>query len=182
MSLLIDNLRDYAARFPTEQSKAHQFIDFLTRNNVASFDRELREGHITGSAWLLNPALNSVLLTHHRKLDIWVQLGGHADGNTDAIGVAMQEAQEESGITGIEILLQGSILDIDRHTIPARGNDPAHYHYDLRFALRAQTESYIISQESKDLRWVPLEKIEMLSDEDSLLRMRDKWDALAKTL
>ena len=56
-------------------------------------------GHLTGSAWIVDASRTRTLLTHHRKLDKWLQLGGHADGDPDLLAVALREGREESGLT-----------------------------------------------------------------------------------
>ena len=94
---------------------------------------------------------------------------------------ALREAEEESGLTGFRALpLEGGpeILDVDVHEIPARKNEPAHLHYDVRFLLRAQTNAISISDESNDLRWCTPQEILGLSDEESLLRMLRKTAVL----
>ena len=98
-------------------------------------ERTLQAGHFTGSAWLVSQDGQRVLLTHHRKLDRWLQLGGHADGDADLARVALREAQEESGLAGLAV--EREIFDLDRHRIPARGDEPEHWHYDVRFVVRA---------------------------------------------
>ena len=130
-------------------------------------------GHVTASAFVLSPDQSSVLLTHHRKLDMWIQLGGHCDGIADAGFVALKEAYEESGLTRIN-RLQSTILDVDIHDIPAQKSDPAHLHYDVRFLFQAEAGEIAVSEESHDLAWVPLDDLEAKTQEASLLRMRDK--------
>jgi 8-oxo-dGTP pyrophosphatase MutT (NUDIX family) len=126
--------------------------------------------------------MDSVLLTHHRKLGGWFQLGGHADGDNNPIRVALKEATEESGIPYIRVLYP-EIFDLDIHTILARGTEPAHDHFDLRFALQtADSDDVIIGSESNDLRWVKIEDLHMFSNSESLLRMRDKWRHLKPSL
>ena len=116
-----------------------------------------------------------MLLTHHRRMNKWVQLGGHTDGDSDVLAAALREAGEESGIEGIRPL-SGDIFDIDVHRIPARGGEPAHYHYDIRFiATVTGSEDYTVSDESHDLAWVKIEKLTEYTTEDSMLRMRRKW-------
>lgn len=129
-------------------------------------------GHVTGSAFVLSPDATRVLLTHHAKLNIWVQLGGHCDGIEDARFVAQKEAYEESGLSRIT-LLSDDVFDIDIHEIPARKSDPAHLHYDVRFLMQATSETFTVSDESHALAWVPLDDLEAVSTETSLLRMRD---------
>ena len=133
--------------------------------------RSQLSGHLTGSAWIVNAARTQTLLTHHRKLDKWLQLGGHADGDPDLLAVAMREAREESGLTSVTPL-SGEIFDVDRHLIPERKNEPEHYHYDLRFLFEADgDEPLVVTNESKDLAWVELAEVARLNPEESMLRM-----------
>jgi len=128
-------------------------------------------GHLTGSAWIVNPDRTRTLLTHHHKLDKWLQLGGHADGDGDLLAVALREAREESGIAGVRAVA-AEIFDCDRHLIPARGAEPEHYHYDLRFMIEANpAEPLVISNESKDLAWVEIARVTTLNSEESMARM-----------
>jgi 8-oxo-dGTP pyrophosphatase MutT (NUDIX family) len=120
--------------------------------------------------------LDAVLLTQHRKLNRWLQLGGHVDGESDVLVSSVREAQEESGIDEIEVLL-ASPIDIDIHEIPARKDEPAHCHYDLRFLLMAKHENIQISEESIDLRWLPFSEIGDFIDELSMLRLHAKSQA-----
>jgi len=169
---LLDLIEDYLDRFSEEKNTVTKIQHFIEENE-SCFERELQIGHITGSAWILSADRSHALLTHHRKLDIWVQLGGHADGDSDIARVAMKEAEEESGLKGLSFV-QSMIFDIDIHEIPARGNDPVHFHYDCRFLLTAMDSDYVVSEESHDLRWVELSEIKNLTKESSILRMVEK--------
>ncbi len=95
----------------------------------------------------------------------------------DLANVALREADEESGLTGL--VVEGGIFDLDRHLIPARGNEPAHWHYDVRYVVRATAgEDFSISEESLDLAWKPIRAIAQDQDADaSLQRMARKWIA-----
>ena len=139
------------------------------------FERALTEGHITASAWITNPNRNLVLMTHHRKLDRWFQLGGHADGETDVLKVALSEAREESGLHGIRPLSE-HIFDVDVHFIPSHGAVAAHKHYDIRFLLEAADDQPLrgSERESKQLRWVSMEEVLQLNSEASIRRMVEK--------
>jgi 8-oxo-dGTP pyrophosphatase MutT (NUDIX family) len=133
--------------------------------------RSCAPGHLTGSAWVVSPDRTRTLLTHHLKLDKWLQLGGHADGDGDLLAVALREAREESGLAQVRAV-EEAIFDLDRHWIPARKADPAHYHYDLRFLIEADPrEPLAISSESNDLAWVELERVTALNPEESMARM-----------
>lgn len=166
-------LRDYLSRWPDEAATAEAFLDLLA-DPANSFVRERLEGHFTGSAWLVSSDGLRVLLTHHRKLDRWLQLGGHADGDVDLARVALKEAEEESGLDGLRVEA-GGIFDLDRHWIPERGDVPGHWHYDARYVVRADTnEDYVVGEESLDLAWREIAPLADDSDE-SLGRMARKW-------
>ena len=173
---LLDQLALYLARHPQESETIGRFTEFV-RTRPECFERSLLEGHVTGSAWIVDESRTKVLLTHHRKLDAWLQLGGHADGDPDVLAVALKEAEEESGLIGFEPLVDG-IFDLDIHRIPARKEAPEHLHYDVRYVLRPTgSTTYVVSEESHDLRWVPLDNVATLTTDPSMLRMVGKWRA-----
>jgi 8-oxo-dGTP pyrophosphatase MutT (NUDIX family) len=169
-------LRDYAQRWPGEAAVVDLFGDLLSMDDEADpFTRDRLEGHFTASCWLVDSSGKRVLLTHHRKLDRWLQLGGHADGDRDLARVALREAEEESGLDGLQV--EPVILDLDRHWIPARGEVPGHWHYDVRYVVRAgANEEYVVSDESHDLAWRDIARIAKDAGEDeSMRRMAAKW-------
>ena len=135
------------------------------------FERSLAIGHVTGSAWVVDPERRHALLTHHRKLGKWLQPGGHADGDPDTLRVAQREAREESSLEQIRVVSE-AIFDVDIHVIPARGAEPEHLHYDIRFLLEAGRGATLApSSESQSLAWVALGAIAKLNPEESILRM-----------
>lgn len=161
-----------------EQGYKDRMIEFLQQHEDA-FERSLSIGHFTASAWLVSNDGTQALLMHHAKLNLWVQLGGHCDGQTDILAVAIKEAQEESGILGIEPM-SIEIFDIDIHTIPASSKEPEHEHFDVRFILQVVSdEDFVKNSESKELRWVGLDKAELPTQERSVTRIFDKWKTLA---
>jgi 8-oxo-dGTP pyrophosphatase MutT (NUDIX family) len=169
---LIELIREYGLRHPDEDQVVQRFLGFLLEHERC-FERDCWAGHITGSAWLVNGSGTHVLLTHHRKLDRWLQVGGHSDGVADTLTVAITEAEEESGLP--VRVLDKRIFDLDVHEIPARKSDPAHYHYDVRFVLEAREENFQVSPESHDLAWVPVDGLREYTGEESVLRMARKW-------
>jgi len=162
---------------PEEQIYKDRMLAFLHEYPDA-FERSLQIGHFTASAWLLSKDGSQALLMHHAKLDLWVQPGGHADGDTDLLAVAIKEAQEESGILGIEPI-STEIFDIDIHEIPANTKEAAHEHFDVRFILRViSDEKFIQNAESKELRWVGCDISQLPTDQRSVVRMFEKWQKL----
>jgi 8-oxo-dGTP pyrophosphatase MutT (NUDIX family) len=164
----------YAQAHPAERDVATQFAQLMAEDPLAA-SRERRDAHLTGSAWLVSGDGRRVLLTHHRKLDRWLQLGGHADGDTDLGRVALREAEEESGLVGLAI--EPQVFDLDRHRIPARGGEPEHWHYDVRFVVRAGSdETFAVSDESHALAWRDIASLAAdVGADASLLRMARKW-------
>lgn len=135
------------------------------------FERSLLVGHITGSAWIVNPERTRVLLTHHRKLDRWLQLGGHADGDPNVLDVALREAREESGAEAVYPVTD-TIFDVDIHQIPLHHDEPAHFHYDVRYLFEMDDHMPLnISGESKELAWIDLNMVSEYTSDQSVLRM-----------
>src|SRR5262245_2750695 len=144
---ILNALEHYAASHPQELALVERFVRFV-RSEPRCFERDCWSGHVTGSAWLVDRSGSRVLLTHHRKLGRWLQLGGHSDGDPDSFAVAQREAREESGLI-VEPVTHaglrhgepvgepfGELFDVDIHPIPARGDEPEHAHFDARYALR----------------------------------------------
>ncbi len=170
----LDLLRDYARRHPTESGACAAFLDFAA-SGCDMYSRSRIDGHFTASCWLVSGDGERVLLTHHRKLGRWLQLGGHADDDSDLAAVCLREAEEESGLQGLEV--EPRIFDIDAHTIPARAVDPEHIHWDVRFVVRCRAaEQWQLSDESLALAWVPIAALAAdPSADESLRRMAGKW-------
>lgn len=174
---LLEELRVYRGYDDGEQSFVDRFIRLLRHPDA--FLRTHLPGHITGSAWITNEVGTEVLLTHHAKLDKWLQPGGHADGDENVIRVAAKEAEEETGLTEI-VLADDHIFDLDIHVIPERGDMPEHYHYDVRYLFRAsKTLPLVVTAESHALSWVKLDDIDRMSNHNtSMLRMARKMARL----
>jgi 8-oxo-dGTP pyrophosphatase MutT (NUDIX family) len=171
---LLKQLNRYRDQWSAEAGTVNRFIRFVETNSDC-FERSLLIGHVTGSAWVVDSSGKNVLLTHHKKLNRWLQLGGHTDGESDVLRSALREVEEESGISHLKVLNE-DIFDIDIHGIPGRGSEPEHFHYDVRFAFQVfGEETYTVSDESHDLSWVPIDSLEEFSCEESMLRMARKW-------
>ncbi len=173
-SSLVTLLHNYFPEASEEIESKQKMIAFI-QENPDCFERTLEYGHITGSAWLLNDDCSKALLMHHHKLDLWVQLGGHCDGDSNVLQVALKEAQEESGIEKI-VPVSCDIFDIDIHHIPGNSREKEHYHYDVRFLLRVVgNEQVIQNSESKELRWIDKNETSLPTQSLSVVRMFRKW-------
>src|SRR5258708_35124153 len=115
---------------PDEASCRQRMLELLD-TRADGFRRDAFPAHFTGSALVVSADGRQALLHHHRKLDRWLQFGGHCDGEEDFLKGAAREAREESGIEGL-ILASARPFDLDIHEIPAHGSEPAHFHYDVR--------------------------------------------------
>lgn len=149
-----------------------QTIDFVTQHE-RFWQRENLVGHLTGSAWVVSADRNSVLLLHHAKLDRWLQPGGHADASDENLAqTARREAVEECGLADLD-LLSAAIFDLDVHPIPARGPEPAHLHFDVRFIFQVpdNTKFQRNPLETKDIAWVLLDTLCAETTPESLRRM-----------
>lgn len=190
---LLNLLHQHKPFDATEQTMTNDTIAFVEQHPDC-FERSLftgqsRLGHVTGSAWIVSSDRQQdhpvrdhpvrVLLIHHRKLDRWLQPGGHAEGDPNVAAVALREAREETGLTSLQFVDVGGgsppIFDVDIHTIPARGNVPEHLHYDIRFLVEADpNEPFGISDEIKNIQWFSIEIVKSASTSASIQRMVDK--------
>jgi 8-oxo-dGTP pyrophosphatase MutT (NUDIX family) len=151
----------------------------LIKGTATCFERTAFPAHFTGSALVVSADGSRVLLHLHRKLNKWLQFGGHCDGDEDILRVARREAQEESGIWGL-VVASARPFDLDIHEIPSHGPEPKHFHYDVRFMLIAPEDAVsILSEESTELRWFTRAELDAIEIDASLQRMIDKWQAIA---
>ena len=153
---LIALLAHHPAEDPGEEASLLRMLRFLALS-PDPFGRGNPEGHITCSAVIGRPGGGAFLLVHHRKLDRWLQPGGHTDSaDAGVLETALREAREETGVLDLATPLGGHPFDVDVHAIPERPGEPAHHHFDLRFlattsetALTAQAASSIQSSQRR---------------------------------
>jgi 8-oxo-dGTP pyrophosphatase MutT (NUDIX family) len=159
---------------PDEAAYRRQMLELLY-SCPNCFRRDAFPAHFTGSAFVVSADGSLGLLHHHRKLDRWLQFGGHCDGEEDLLSVAQREAYEEAGISGL-IVASIQPFDLDIHEIPPIGNEPAHLHYDVRYVLIAPEQTRLqTSEESKELRWFTSEEIKNWNLDPGLRRLIEKW-------
>ena len=174
-------LRRHVPADAEEARDRDQILEFVERHE-RPFDRKIREGHLTGSAITVSADSSRVLLLHHRKLDRWLQPGGHGDpGETTGEEVALREALEETGIAGLALHESAPRpLDVDVHDIPARGDEPAHQHLDLRYLVRAPHDAHVSPAlaELHEIRWVAWDETDPLGPDHGLRRALAKARAL----
>ncbi len=178
---LLNALVAHSPADPEEEKHRGKLMQFVSSHTGNWWRRENDQGHVTGSAWVVNQAHTHALLLHHVKLNLWVQPGGHLD-DTDlspAAG-ALREALEETGIPNLTLASE-TVFDVDIHSIPARSarpgkmqSEPAHLHYDVRYLIIAEGNRVAISEESLDAKWILLENLAQPAYERSIARMAEK--------
>lgn len=172
----IDILGQLSYYSPFDKDEAVSLSKILNFFTISEnfFSRKNEQGHITASAWILSKDRTRTLLCHHKKLNKWLQLGGHIEEcDTTVSEAALRESIEESGIQSIKSL-QTAIFDIDVHLIPTKNYEPEHFHYDIRYLLAVDTDDYVVSNEANGLKWVDIRQIFTIQSEHSILRMAKK--------
>lgn len=136
------------------------------------FDRTSLPGHFTASGFVIDEGGTRVLLIHHRKLGSWLQPGGHIEpGDGSTFDAATREVLEETGVDALESLDRG-VFDLDRHEIPAFGDMPSHWHYDIRHAFRALDEK--VTKQHDEVHhagWFTREELASMEIDASIKRM-----------
>ncbi len=177
---LTPSLARYAAADFREAESLARILRFLAAP-ADPFSRDNPEGHITGSAVVARPDGSAFLLILHRKLGRWLQPGGHTEESDESVlATALREAREETGLTRFDVPAEDAILDVDVHPIPARGRDPAHFHFDIRYLLvTAEAHDRSAAEDpARPMRWATFEDALASGVDDSLARALDKARAM----
>lgn len=177
---LIEKLQNYNPENDIEKYHKDEMLEYLQTAQGYLF-RTNFDAHITGSAFVVSDDWRSVLLTHHRKLDIWIQLGGHCDGESDILQVAWRETIEESGLKSTKPFGE-EVFDLDIQIIPERKSEPSHRHMDIRFLFVADRFEKIRKQEeeTKEIKWVGIDEVRRYTSQKSILRAIEKIKKIAK--
>lgn len=142
--------------------------------------RTCRPGHLTGSAFVVDPTRGATLMMFHKKLQKWLQPGGHADGDTNLANVALREASEETGIDDLWVVVPA--IDVDIHRVDPPSED-AHLHLDVRFLVIAPPGATPKgNHESEALRWVTEADFEKYAADPGSSRMAARGFKLAHDL
>lgn len=171
MSTSHARLREALLAFRDESPAVVERMLLLLDSGSAAFDRSaFVPGHFTASAFVVRH--DELLLIHHRKLELWLQPGGHIESDDDdPWDAARRELREETGLSTVRALGRG-LLDVDIHDIPARGDAPVHQHFDLRFAFELEDPNarVVAASDAKDARWVALDALADVHTDDSVRR------------
>jgi len=162
-----------------QEKKSIQEIKKLISSHKNIFERECLEAHLTASALVVNPQTKMFLLHLHKKLKMWLQFGGHADGETDLAAVALKESTEETGLKDLEFFSNKKVpLDIDLQIIPKYKEVAEHYHLDFRYLLFTQAIKVPTpdADESQKLRFFSLKELEQIKNklDPALIRLAKK--------
>lgn len=174
---LLDELRGYAPADGIEAANVAGVVNLLTSSADPFSRAHFEPGHVTASCYVVDPN-GRLLLHHHRRLDRWLQMGGHVEANELTAEAALREAREESGL--MDLQLGDRILDVDVHAIPASKGDPLHHHFDVRYIARTAAPHSVTMDrnESNDLAWFTLARAEELMNAPESSRVIRKLGAL----
>ncbi len=158
-----------------------RFAELLQQGPVVLTRAAFTPGHITGSGLVLHLQSGQVLLNRHKIFDKWLSFGGHADGDADIENVAMREVLEESGLQSVQRLGDG-IIDLDIHPIGenSKKQEPAHFHYDVRYIFATPSQEIQISDESLDLAWCSLPEAKNRATTPGMARLLKKAEYFLK--
>jgi 8-oxo-dGTP pyrophosphatase MutT (NUDIX family) len=141
--------------------------------------------HLTASALVVHPPTARVLLRWHRRLQAWLQVGGHGDpGEVDPLAIALREAREETGLADLRpwpassrpAILHAVIVDV-----PANAVEPAHRHGDLRYVLATASPDAIVAEDDDaPLRWLSLPEAHQLTGEANLQETLRRLEAILR--
>ena len=178
LALARETLERYAARDAEQERYRRTIVDWIDAHPEDAHLRSCLQGHLTASVVLFDHARERTLLHHHKKLDKWLQFGGHCDGDANFRGTAWRELVEESGIE--PAWLSPEPIDVDVHPIPARPGEPAHDHLDVRFvAVAPEGARERRSEESLELCWFGRRELGELELDPSLARLLEvAWGTL----
>ena len=168
---LIASIEQYQPYNVQEEMDKSLILEWIKNNNNA-FLRENTVAHMTASAWVVNKDRSRVLMVYHNIYDSWSWLGGHADGETDLLAVAIREVKEEAGISGVrpvsEKIFSLESLTVDGHV--KRGKYvSSHLHLNVTYLLEADSEEQVFVKEDEN------SGVSWFSPEEALKKSTEPW-------
>lgn len=163
---------------PQQASYLRRMVDLASADGDPTSRHLFEPGHFTASGFVAAPNDSGVLLIHHHKIGRWLQPGGHIEPEDETVEeAARREVHEETGLEAMDSL---GLLDIDIHEFPARGNDPAHLHLDIRYGFRARSGIIAAGDGTLDVRWIPFDEVSRWNPELSVTRPSRALQALVR--
>ena len=168
---LIEKIENYKPFNEQEEKDKSLILDWI-RNNENAFTRENTIAHITASAWVVNKDRSKVLMVYHNIYNSWSWLGGHADGETDLLSVALREVREEAGISNIqpvsEEIFSLEALTVDGH-IKKGKYVSSHLHLNITYLVEADSDEalFVKPDENSGVAW--------FTPEDALKKSTEPW-------
>ena len=178
-----DAIRAYVPFNEQERSDKARFLEVMDLENILT--RENEEAHVSSSAWVMNEALDQVLMAYHNIYQSYSWLGGHADGDPDLFAVALREAKEESGITELTPFSR-EILALDILPVPAhikRGKPgKEHEHLNVTYLFIAPTDQTLSGKadENSAVAWIPIADLPKVVSEARMLPVYEKLIARSR--
>ena len=161
---LLETIREFTPGCEQEEADRRLMLSYMERFPQL-LTRENETAHFTASCWIVTPDQSRALMAYHNQYDSWAWLGGHADGESDLLSVALREAREESGLREVRAVrntpLSLEILAVQPHEKRGRFV-PAHLHLNLTYLLEAD----------------PAQALACKPDENSGVRWFSPWDAV----
>lgn len=158
-----DHLRRQLAAFvpatATEDAHKQRILTLLETTEQPLSRAQYTPGHVTTSAFVTTRDRSAVLLILHKKLQRWLQPGGHLEpDDSDVLAGARREVREETGLEALELAVPG-LFDVDVHAIPAFGDQPAHQHFDVRFLFSTDAHQPHAGSDAGAARWIPITQL-----------------------
>ena len=169
------DLASYSPADAVEAEHVAAVKELVARGDATLARSHFAPGHITASAFIVDPVALQILLHHHRRLGRWLQMGGHVDQGESPLNAALREAREESGLRTLTPLVSEP-FDIDVHVIPEAKGEPQHLHFDIRFLFAASRldDVTLAEEESVDLAWLDFDEAEARMNEEASTRALGK--------
>ncbi|MBR4081846.1 MAG: NUDIX hydrolase [Clostridia bacterium] len=168
---VMDDIRNYVPGCEQEARDQAQMLAFMAAHPDC-LERSCLAGHMTASAWVVNPERTKVLMAYHDLYDAWAWLGGHADGDDNLRAVALREAQEESGIRHAHLASE-EIFSIETLTVDGHVKHgvwvPSHLHFNVTFLVEADEDERLTARPGEN------QAVQWFAFEDAMRASTEKW-------